>query len=90
MQILDPNRDVLANYTQYSILTDTDRVVTGLIASESPTSLTLRRAEAIDETILRQNIEQITGSGKSVMPEGLEQSIDLQQMSDLLAYLLAQ
>lgn len=90
VQILDPNRDVLANYTQYSILTDTDRVVTGLIASESPTSLTLRRAEAIDETILRQNIEQITGSGKSVMPEGLEQSIDLQQMSDLLAYLLAQ
>jgi putative membrane-bound dehydrogenase-like protein len=87
-QILDPNRDVLANYTQYSILTDSDRVVTGLIASESPTSLTLRRAEAIDETILRQNIEQITGSGKSIMPEGLEQSIDAQQMSDLLAFLL--
>ncbi|MEO8270676.1 MAG: HEAT repeat domain-containing protein [Aureliella sp.] len=87
-QILDPNRDVLANYTQYSILTDADRVVTGIIASESPTSLTLRRAEAIDETILRQNIEQITGSGKSIMPEGLEQSIDPQQMSDLLAYLL--
>ncbi len=86
-QILDPNRDVLANYMQYSVLTDNGRVVTGLIASESPTSLTLRRAEAIEETLLRQNIEEISGSGKSIMPEGLEQNIDPQQMSDLLAYL---
>lgn len=89
-QILDPNRDVLASYTQYSILTDDDRVVTGLIASESPNSITLRRAEGIDETILRQNIEDISGSGKSIMPEGLEDSIDHQQMSDLLAFLLGE
>ena len=59
------------------------------LAAEDEIILTLRRAEAIDETILRQNIEQITGSGKSIMPEGLEQSIDPQQMSDLLVYLLA-
>ncbi len=89
-QILDPNRDVLASYTQYSILTDDDRVVTGLIASESPNSITLRRAEGIDETILRQNIEEISGSGRSIMPEGLEDSIDQQQMSDLIAFLLGE
>ena len=38
---------------------------------------------------LRQNIEEIIGSGKSLMPEGLEQKIDKQHMSDLLSYLLS-
>ncbi len=88
VQILDPNREVLANYTQYVIVLDSGRVVTGLIASESPTSLTLKRAEDVRETVLRQNIDEIIGSGKSLMPEGLEQKIDQQQLSDLLTFLL--
>ncbi len=88
IQILDPNREVLANHTQYIALLESGRVVTGLIASESPSSITLRRAENVQETILRQNIEEIIGSGKSLMPEGFEQAIDPQQMSDLLAFLL--
>ena len=88
IQILDPNREVLANYTQYIVMLDSGRVVSGLIASESPTSITLRRAENVQETILRQNIDEIIGSGKSLMPEGLEQKLSKQQMSDLLAFLL--
>ena len=62
--------------------------MSGLIASESPTSISLKRAENVQETILRQNIEEIVGSGKSLMPEGLEQKVDKQKMSDLLAFLL--
>ncbi len=88
IQILDPNREVLANYTQYIAVLNSGRIVSGLIASESPTSITLKRAENIQETILRQNIEEIVGSGKSLMPEGLEQEISSQQMSDLLTFLL--
>lgn len=88
VQILDPNHEVLANYTQYIIMQDDGRVVTGLIASESPTSLTIKRAENVQDVVLRQNIEEIIGTGKSLMPEGLEQNITPQQMSDLLAYLL--
>jgi putative heme-binding domain-containing protein len=88
LQILDPSREVLANYTQYIIVLEDGRVLSGLIAGESPTSITLQRAENIRETILRQNIDQIVGSGKSLMPEGLEEKVDQQQMSDLLAFLL--
>ena len=88
IQILDPNREVLANFTQYVVVLDNGRVASGLIASESPSSITLKRAENVQETILRQNIEDIIGSEKSLMPEGLEQKITKQQMSDLLSYLL--
>ncbi len=88
LQILDPSREVLANYTQYVVALDNGRVVSGLIASETPTNITLKRAENVQETILRQNIEEIIGSGKSLMPEGFEQKISKQQMSDLLTFLL--
>ncbi len=87
IQIIDPNREVLANYTQYIVVLDSGRVVTGIITSESPTSITLKRAENVKETILRQNIDEITGTGKSLMPEGLEQKIDKQQMQDLITFL---
>jgi len=42
----------------------------------------------VQDTILRQNIDEIIGSGKSLMPEGLEKKINKQQMSDLLTFLL--
>ena len=87
-QILDPNREVSPNYLQYVVALDDGRVVTGAIASESPTSITLKRAENVQETILRQNIEEISSTGKSLMPEGLEEKINPQEMADLLAFLL--
>jgi hypothetical protein len=37
-------------------------------------------------TILREDLESLT-SGKSLMPEGVEQQIDPQQMADLLMFL---
>ena len=87
IQILDPSREVLANYTQYVFVLDTGRAVAGLIVSESPTSITLKRGEGVQETILRQNIEEVIGTGQSLMPEGLEKRINQQQMQDLLTFL---
>jgi putative membrane-bound dehydrogenase-like protein len=87
IQILDPNREVLANFTQYFVTLHDGKTTTGQIVSESPSSLTLRRAEGVEETILRQNIKSINSSGQSLMPEGLEGAIDLQAMSDLIALL---
>jgi putative heme-binding domain-containing protein len=61
--------------------------VTGRIVNESTSGLTLRRAGGVEETILRKNINSITSSGRSLMPEGLEAAIDLQSMSDLLSFI---
>lgn len=88
VQILDPNRDVLASYTQYFIELLDGSLVSGRIESESPASITLQRAGGAEETILRQNISSIKASNRSLMPEGLEHAIDKQQMRDLIALLL--
>jgi putative membrane-bound dehydrogenase-like protein len=88
MHILDPNREVGPDYVEYAVALNDGRVVTGLIATETATSVTLRRALGAEETVLRQNINEITSTGKSLMPEGLEKQISPQEMSDLLAFVL--
>jgi putative heme-binding domain-containing protein len=61
--------------------------LTGMIASESATSITLRRAERIEDVILRSQIESITDTNQSLMPEGLEEQLKPQDVADLLIYL---
>ena len=72
-----------------SSATSSGRVFTGLIASETASSLTLRRAEGAEDTILRSQIEELASTGKSLMPERLRaRSSTHQEMADLIAYLL--
>jgi putative heme-binding domain-containing protein len=86
--VLDPNREVAPNFVQYIVTIDDGRVSTGIIANETATSITLKRAENVQETILRQNIEELASTGTSLMPEGMEKKILPQEMADLLAYVL--
>ena len=65
------------------------RAVTGMIASETAAGITLKRAEAQTETLLRADIDEIQSTGQSLMPEGLEKAITVPEMGDLLAFLKA-
>ncbi len=87
IHVLDPNREVSPNFLEYVVRLNDGRVITGLIAAESDAGLTLRRAQNQEDNILRSEIEEIASSGKSLMPEGLEQKISPQDMADLIAYL---
>lgn len=84
VHILDPNREVSPDYVEYSVVLNDGRTLTGLIASETATSINLRRAEGVEETVLRANIEELASAGRSLMPEGLEKSITPQAMADLI------
>jgi putative membrane-bound dehydrogenase-like protein len=87
LHILDPNREVAANYVNYSVATADGRVVTGLIAEETASAITLKRAEGATDVIPRDRIEQIAASGQSLMPEGLEKGLTPQDLADLIAFL---
>jgi len=89
VQILDPNREVNPAYLNYAVLTENGLTVTGMIAAETATSITLRRSEEESDTVLRAEIDEMQSTGLSIMPEGLEKQITKQQMADLLAYLMA-
>jgi putative membrane-bound dehydrogenase-like protein len=87
--ILDPSREVDPRYIEYIVTTKSGRVVTGLIAAETAASVTLRRAEKAEDTLLRSQIESIQATAKSLMPEGLEMQLGRQDVADVIAYLLS-
>jgi putative membrane-bound dehydrogenase-like protein len=85
--ILNPNGAIDGNYLNFTVSTRSGQVLSGLIAAESASSLTLKRAEGQTDVILRQQIDEVRSTGASLMPEGLEKNITLDEMSDLLTFL---
>lgn len=90
VNVLDPNREVNPQYVNYVLQTNDGRSLTGMIAAETATSVTLRRAEGASDTVLRVHIEELQSTRLSIMPEGVEKQVDPQGMADLLAYLTTQ
>ncbi|HLQ45336.1 MAG TPA: c-type cytochrome, partial [Planctomycetaceae bacterium] len=87
IHILDPSRSVEGNFRIYTVQTDDGKVFTGLLASESKTAIELIDVEAKKHTILRENIEELIASKKSLMPEGVEKMHTPQELCDLLEFL---
>jgi len=87
LNILDPNREVKPQFLSYVVQLDSGRTLTGMVATETANSLTLRKADNTTETVLRINIDELKSTGLSFMPEGLEKQLDQAAMADLLAYL---
>jgi putative membrane-bound dehydrogenase-like protein len=87
VNVLAPSREVNPQYLNYVVMSLDGRSYSGMIASENATSIQLKRAESATDTLLRNDIDWIHNTGKSIMPEGLEQSITPEAMADLIAYL---
>ncbi len=85
--IFDPNRAVESRYLSYTAVTLSDREVSGVITSETPNSISLKLQGGAEETILRAELKSLTGSGLSLMPEGLEAALQPQDVADLIAYI---
>jgi putative membrane-bound dehydrogenase-like protein len=87
LNILDPNREVKPQYLTYIVVTTEGQVLTGMIVAETANSLTIRKPDGAEETVLRLQVDEMRSTGLSYMPEGLEKQIDPQAMADLLTYL---
>jgi putative heme-binding domain-containing protein len=87
LNVIDPNREVNPQFLNYTLVTTDGRILTGMIAAETATSVTLRRADNATDTVLRIDIDQLRSTGLSLMPEGLEKQIDKTAMADLIEYL---
>jgi putative membrane-bound dehydrogenase-like protein len=84
--ILDPNQAVESKYTGYVATTKDGRTFTGMIIDETATSLTLARTDGKKDVVLRVDIEELKSTGKSFMPEGLEQELTTQDLADVFQF----
>lgn len=85
--ILDPNQSVEGNFRTYTVLTVDGGIFTGMLGGESRTSIDLIDVQGKKSTILREEIEELSASSKSLMPEGFESQISRDAMADLLEFL---
>jgi putative heme-binding domain-containing protein len=85
--ILDPNRAVESSFLEYYVETTQGRQFSGILRGETASAVTLLAPEAKEWTILRRDIEGMQATGKSLMPEGMEKDITVEQMQHLLAFL---
>jgi putative heme-binding domain-containing protein len=85
--ILAPNGEVDPRYLEYSIITADGQILPGVIAGETSTAVTLRGADNKLTTILRVDVDEMRNTGKSLMPEGFEKTIDKPSMADLITFL---
>jgi len=87
--IVTPNVAVEDRYIGYTVDTKDGRSLSGIIAAETGTGITVLNAGGTRDALLRSEIDQIRASNISLMPEGLEQGWALQDMADLIAFLQA-
>lgn len=85
--IIDPSRSVEGNFRIYTVVRTDGRVASGMLASETRTSINLIDTEAKEISIQRADIDELVASRKSVMPEGFEKQMSESDMADLLEFL---
>lgn len=85
--ILQPSKDIGPGYLPLTIVTDDGRATTGIFYRHGAGMQQIFNSEGTLLTFKLDEIEEIQSSNVSIMPDGLHQSMTLQEFRDLLAYL---
>lgn len=87
LAIIDPNREVDPKFRTVKVLTVYGKLVSGIVADESENRLRIIDAQGTDHRIARSDIERLETTNKSLMPEGLHETITPSEMNHLIHYL---
>ncbi|HJP03230.1 MAG TPA: PVC-type heme-binding CxxCH protein [Planctomycetota bacterium] len=85
--ILTPSAGVEGGYRTLVVRMADGRLLTGFLAEEETDALLLRRQDRPDLRVRRSEIESLRYDSLSLMPEGLLDELEPQQVSDLFRYL---
>lgn len=86
--ILAPSLEIREGYQSYLALTEDDRIVTGMIAAQDVSNVTLRTAENQLITLPREEIVELKAIATSLMPADLLKELSEEQLQALFAYLM--
>jgi len=85
--ILAPNQTISAGFQTYVVETSQGQTVSGILASESATSVMLRQPTGLEQTLLRKDIVRLSSLPVSLMPETLAQALEPREVADVIAWL---
>lgn len=87
LSIVHPSAESREGYNSYLVTTNDGRTLTGTLAEQDNQTVTLRSPEGQSISIPREEIDEMTVTKQSMMPEGLLKVYSDQQLRDLFAYL---
>ena len=70
-----------------AVVTVEGRILSGFLVDQDNQIITLRVKAGEDVRIERKDVDEIAPVGRSLMPDGLLQGLDDQQIRDFFAYL---
>ena len=85
--VLEPSKVVREGYQAYNIELKDGESLTALIKGETSDAVTVVDTAGVTRTIPKANIESRTKGSLSLMPEGLQAGLTLDQFADLIAFL---
>jgi putative membrane-bound dehydrogenase-like protein len=87
MQIVNPSGEIREGFENVIIETKDGRNLSGFLAERYEDTLVLRGLDGESTVVKKNDIERTRAAGTSLMPEGLLDGFDEQQIRDLFAYL---
>ena len=85
--LLLPHKQIKEGFDVTRVVTASERVVQGIKVSEANGMLTLRTAEDKDVILRTTEVAERSKSTKSLMPEGLTESLTKQEFADLVKFM---
>jgi putative heme-binding domain-containing protein len=85
--ILEPSKVIDPPYVAYLVETTDGKVLTGVVASKTPTEIVLRDAEAKEIRVPAAKVAKMEAQKKSLMPDQLLRDLTAEQAADLLEFL---
>jgi len=85
--ILMPHKEVASQFIAYTVNTKDGQTFAGVISNDTASSMTLKMPGGMEKTLQRSEIKGSSSTGQSLMPEGLETGMTVEQMADLLSFI---
>jgi putative heme-binding domain-containing protein len=87
--IVFPSASFVRSFESVQVTTQDGRSFSGLLLKDAPDEIVLVKSPTEEYRISRDDIEEMLPGTVSIMPQGLDQQLSLQDLSDLVAFLRA-
>lgn len=87
LAIVNPSAEIREGYENFSLETKDERALNGFVVEQDDRRVILRGFDGQNVVVQRDDIATLEAAGMSLMPEGLTDALDDQQVRDLFAYL---
>jgi putative membrane-bound dehydrogenase-like protein len=85
--ILFPSASFVRGFESVTVTTSAGLEVTGILSRETPEAVYIKTAQREEVRVPRQEVDEIAPSKLSIMPTGLDKTLTIAELRDLVAYL---